>query len=806
MASNNMYRVGDFVYFESSATAPYQIRRIDELNKTPTGAVEAKVACYYRRRDVSNTLINQAEKYYGDNDDDYDEECSDETTSSNGGNSKESTKRPNSGITELQKHQLKHRELFLSRQIECLPATHIRGKCSVTLHNDAEPLTNYLARDEAFYYKLIYDPNLKTLQEDRGSMRIGSDHQCEIQSLLKSKSEDVRLTEVHEELMWSPSHSLTDQQIDMFCLLAKAVGTYGRAHDAASSARHPLLLSSAAAAGRDITRQQAHNLLHEANYDLNKAINLLLPDGQPVIYRDQLEDWSANEAHIFEEALDKYSKAFSDIQSECLQWKTHKSIVELYYFWKTTDRYVRQRRTKLAAQEHKLKQVYIPNYSKPNPAVLYHGTDKVSRPCEGCGTANSHQWYIWGASNNNSRLCAGCWSYWKRYGGLKTIDSKERPVTTLRAHQTNSTIPVDTDIKSGGPINITGTVNHQFKSHSIGLPSGVNDTPDGDIDMNSVDNTVTSHNNNNNTNIVNSATATTTTNNNNTKAVDGSGFFSTLIGTPRGTQCFRTPLIIRLARILCPNLVQPLRLARRPGGIPEIFSPKQQQQLRECTEVDLSGIDNLSERNMLIMCKVLKAAAQPILARLHNPSSLLTRPRKIPSLNDVIDAMASRKGIVLQPLHLSPTSQFPLPNGPVHNRKRPYSPGSINPTVSKKLDQTDEKLNGNSSSSGNNSCMLAENLMGNDGKCLTNGSTNTTNAVTTIPNTAIPVTDINSFVSKPDCSPSSASTDIIVPGKTIKSSALSIDLSGQSSTLTSNGISDDNSTQIISNFESEIIQ
>ncbi|VDQ13262.1 unnamed protein product [Trichobilharzia regenti] len=33
------------------------------MNKTPTGAVEAKVACYYRRRDVSNTLINQAEKY-----------------------------------------------------------------------------------------------------------------------------------------------------------------------------------------------------------------------------------------------------------------------------------------------------------------------------------------------------------------------------------------------------------------------------------------------------------------------------------------------------------------------------------------------------------------------------------------------------------------------------------------------------------------------------------------------------------------------------------------------------------------------
>lgn len=29
----NMYRVGDYVYFETSSTSPYQIRRIEELNK-----------------------------------------------------------------------------------------------------------------------------------------------------------------------------------------------------------------------------------------------------------------------------------------------------------------------------------------------------------------------------------------------------------------------------------------------------------------------------------------------------------------------------------------------------------------------------------------------------------------------------------------------------------------------------------------------------------------------------------------------------------------------------------------------------
>lgn len=46
-----------------------------------------------------------------------------------------------------QRHQMRHRELFLSRQIETLPATHIRGKCAVTLLNEEESLMSYLNKD-----------------------------------------------------------------------------------------------------------------------------------------------------------------------------------------------------------------------------------------------------------------------------------------------------------------------------------------------------------------------------------------------------------------------------------------------------------------------------------------------------------------------------------------------------------------------------------------------------------------------------------------------------------------------------------
>lgn len=32
----------------------------------------------------------------------------------------------------------------------------------------------------------------------------------------------------------------------------------------------------------------------------------------------------------------------------------------------------------------------------------------------------SAQWYAWGPPNMQCRLCASCWIYWKKYGGLKT--------------------------------------------------------------------------------------------------------------------------------------------------------------------------------------------------------------------------------------------------------------------------------------------------------------------------------------------------------------------------------------------------
>ncbi|GAA57583.1 metastasis-associated protein MTA1, partial [Clonorchis sinensis] len=372
--------------------------------------------------------------------------------------------------------------------------------------------------------------------------------------------------------------------------------------------------------------------------------------GQPVICKDQLEEWSTSESHLFEEALDKYSKVFPDILSDYMPWKTHKSLVEMYYFWKTTDRYVRQRRTKLAAQEHKLKQVYIPNYSKPNPSVLYNGPDKGGRGCEGCPATTSPQWYAWGPQNLLYRLCTSCWTYWKRYGGLKNLVSKERQAASRTSSQTSGSTS-ETDSKSmvitDGPVGSTASVSHcslsfcacPMKSPSIPYFAFL-------------------------------ILQTSVPSQSAMRYAEGGGVPAALVSGPRGTLCFRTPSVIRLARVLCPELVRPILLARRPG------KPAETTATGGSSSISGSGdavADSLS-------FAALRTAVEPLLSRLPDPTVLLVRPRRIAPLDCVINNLAERKGIPLRRIDFShalgSASQL---NGPVLTAgKRLRSPSGGN--------------------------------------------------------------------------------------------------------------------------------
>ena len=91
-----------------------------------------------------------------------------------------------------EQQNMRTREVFLSRQVETLPATLIRGKCSVTLLSEVETASSYLKREDAFFYSLVYDPQQKTLQADRGEIRIGTTYQADVDPTLQDDSTDGR--------------------------------------------------------------------------------------------------------------------------------------------------------------------------------------------------------------------------------------------------------------------------------------------------------------------------------------------------------------------------------------------------------------------------------------------------------------------------------------------------------------------------------------------------------------------------------------------------------------------------------------
>lgn len=73
--------------------------------------------------------------------------------------------------------------------------------------------------------------------------------------------------------------------------------------------------------------------LHKHNYSIETAMCSLVPSSGPVLCRDEMEEWSASEANLFEEALDKYGKDFNDIRNDFVSvWRFMWCIAASIFF------------------------------------------------------------------------------------------------------------------------------------------------------------------------------------------------------------------------------------------------------------------------------------------------------------------------------------------------------------------------------------------------------------------------------------------------------------------------------------------
>jgi hypothetical protein len=72
--------------------------------------------------------------------------------------------------------------------------------------------------------------------------------------------------------------------------------------------------------------------LHQAEYDLGKAMCALIPPTGPILCRDQMEEWSASEANLFEEAMGNIEIPMCDylVYLQSFVWFYHREIRERF--------------------------------------------------------------------------------------------------------------------------------------------------------------------------------------------------------------------------------------------------------------------------------------------------------------------------------------------------------------------------------------------------------------------------------------------------------------------------------------------
>lgn len=75
------------------------------------------------------------------------------------------------------------------------------------------------------------------------------------------------------------------------------------------------------------------DILHKHNYNITSAISSLVPLGGPVLCRDEMEEWSASEANLFEEALEKYGKDFIDVRQDFVSRYIHLVFLVLQQYF-----------------------------------------------------------------------------------------------------------------------------------------------------------------------------------------------------------------------------------------------------------------------------------------------------------------------------------------------------------------------------------------------------------------------------------------------------------------------------------------
>ena len=386
--TDDLYTTGTYAYFEVSNKEPYMIGKIETIWETPNGDRQAKFCRYYRRQDVPLLAVSLRD------------------------------------LRDKVEKKLAERELFSSSISGKVAMSRVRGKCDVSPFHPSQSLPPFPMTEDVFFCLYHYNDDKGTLILEKKEIRVGSQFQADIPPLLKTGESDERDMAQLETLVWNQDSSvISEEQIEQYLLIAKSLALFARALCSSSAVLQTGVVTGAAAARRDITLFHAMDVLHNKCYNISNAISgLFSSSATPVICMDQLEKWSRAETKIFDKALARRRRKFNAIIfQQYLPWKSLQNIIEYYYMRKDISIGNQRKTVKGEKAENQVELVNLSKHKRVDPVQSIDISHIDGKQCRNCNSNKSQQWY----TTKHGDLCAGCWLYWKKYGGMKTLDRPE---------------------------------------------------------------------------------------------------------------------------------------------------------------------------------------------------------------------------------------------------------------------------------------------------------------------------------------------------------------------------------------------
>lgn len=169
---------------------------------------------------------------------------------------------------------------------------------------------------------------------NRNRIRVGRQYQATVPPLLKPGEADGRRCEDLETLKWKPDQEISDEQLDNYLSIVKAVSIFAKAiniYQNPDSEAGKCLQNALRGLSEFVTSH--HPSQSESGCQVASSVGQSsCTSGAASSHPNRSSPgWSFAEGSLFLKALDVCGKNFAAIKKDFLPWKPLKNLIEYYY-------------------------------------------------------------------------------------------------------------------------------------------------------------------------------------------------------------------------------------------------------------------------------------------------------------------------------------------------------------------------------------------------------------------------------------------------------------------------------------------